>query len=392
MSSWLQMLGIGSGETPVTTITDADVLAAEEARRKRLMVPAAKVAAPSDYVEALGSADTPPTGADDGFGRSSRASLNEYLDSPDYRQYLATLEKNQQDAIVNQKLGVESAQRNVDQFGKLPVQYDLSPLMNLSDSWFGSNLQKGYKAPSSAQELIGARGQLEAALAKNRMGVTEAEKDRLQQNLTNRQKTAQLLVEATNADLKRKELGMQAKDRDAYKKDQQELAITRAFDKDYGDKLNGLSQLRYSLTGLQDVVNKYGGKTPLPTDPDYGEFSSKLAEALVGYNKYFAGLGALSGPDLGIITSGVGLSQTAALNWAKQNILGQNAKVPLTSLINSVDTSVGTLKNDTKLYQKRIPDRTNAAFGNYDAAKVSKVKQAPKISAEDAAALMEAIK
>jgi len=332
--------------------------------------PAAAPANPvvDPYIASLGSGDAPPTGASDAYGPSVLAMANEAYNSPEARKYLAGLEESQKAAIKNQKAGVTSAQGNLDNFLKLPAQYDLSPLMNLSDSWFGSNLQKGYKAPSSAQELIGTRSALEGALAKNRMGVTEAEKDRLQQNLTNRQKMIDTLTNAGIADAKRLEAKTAAGTRSDYKEAQQKLSAEKQFQTEYGKNVLGLAQMRSSLENMRNLISK-NGRIPEIGSEEYNQFKSELSSALTTYNVEYAKLGALAGADLGLLNTRFGTSPSYLDTWLQEKFLNKSISKTLANMAKDADTAVSTLNARTKMYDKFIPDERKITFDAYEKAK-----------------------
>lgn len=323
------------------------------------------------YAASLGSGDAPPTGASDAYGPSALALANENLNSPEVLEYITKLEKSQQQAIDNQKAGIASAQGNVDLFNKQPVQYDLSPLMNLSDSWFGSNLAKGYKAPTTPEEAISAKASLEGALNKARMGLTEAEKDRLQQNLTNRQKTAQILNDAAIADLKRKELGNADKDRLGMKEENQKFARIKEFHTGYGTHVDGLTQMRSSLQNMKNILKKYGGQTPDPINnaEDYGVFNAELSKTLTRYNTDLAKLGALSGSDLDMLKKALNADPNYLTTWIKEKTLGKSMNKAIDNLIGDTDKAAGRIKSYTRSFEKVIPEEYRGVFSAYDAAK-----------------------
>lgn len=390
-SPWLGIQNLPVSEDVASSIA---FKALEEKRKKEALEKLKEAQAVDAYAASLQSSDMPPTGAEDYKGSSAKASINEYLDSPETRAYLADLEKSQQEAIANQKMGVESAQSNLNAFSNLPVQYDLSPLMNLSDSWFGSNLLKGYKSPTSPQELIATRSALEGALAKTRSGVTEAEKDRLQQNLTNRQKTAQLLNDAAIADLKRKELGAADRDRQSFKDEKMKMEMLAKFNKDYGEHIRGVSQMRVAVQDALSILDKTGGKIPEYGSEDYNQYQSEITKVLVNYNRDVAMLGALSGPDKVLLDQIASNDENVAKRAFKEFAFKKDIRGVLKKLASDADTKVSNLKPQTDPYKKYIPDVYDASFGAYEAAKKGSPPQAKtqKLSDEDKAAIEKGLK
>lgn len=395
-SPWVNMYSPDMPKLPLSADVDGSIAvqALEELRKKEAMERLKKAEQVDAYAQSLQSADAPPTGAEDYRGASAKASINEFLDSPESRAYLANLERSQQEAIANQKLGVDSAQANLGAFEKLPVQYDLSPLMNLSDSWFGSNLLKGYKSPSSPQELIAARSALEGALAKTRAGVTEAEKDRLQQNLTNRQKTAQLLTEASIADLKRKELGAADRDRQSYKDEKFKMEMLAKYNKDYGEKIRGVSQMRGAVQDAITILDKNGGKIPEFGSDDYNQYQSEITKVIVNYNRDIAMLGALSGPDKVLLDQIASNDENIAKRAFKEFAFKKDIRGVLNKIAKEADVKVENLKPQTEPYKKYIPEVYNASFGAYEESKKGLLKQAstPKLTDEDKAAIERGLK
>lgn len=70
-------------------------------------------------------------------------------------------QKKLNDQMALQEAGIDESRNLTEQYKALPQKTDLSPLMALSDTWFGGNLQKGYRRPESDQERLMGISQLQ---------------------------------------------------------------------------------------------------------------------------------------------------------------------------------------------------------------------------------------
>jgi hypothetical protein len=84
-----------------------------------------------------------------------------------------------------QKSGLDQLAAFKDKAMKQPVQMDLSPLMALTDSWTGSELQKGYSKPFGPQDAMAFGQKVEEALQKAKNDFSDKELELLR-NQSNR--------------------------------------------------------------------------------------------------------------------------------------------------------------------------------------------------------------
>jgi len=161
-------------------------------------------------------------------------------------QIKAMLSNSENEAIEREMLrgtteGITEEEQALNQLRALPQKMDLSPLMALSDTWFGGNLSKGYTKPLTAEE----RKSLEIKL-----------KNTIQDQ---RLKTAGIAGrDSTLKDI----LKLQQLSQKAEKPSVGEASVDRAFAKEYNDYVaaGGSSTMKYNLNQIDDVIRALEAK------------------------------------------------------------------------------------------------------------------------------------
>jgi hypothetical protein len=222
---------------------------------------------------------------------------------------------NEQLALRQQALGdakgalVEKESQQLDPLQQVNIQ----PLMAATDSWFGGNMSQGYKAPQAAekkeheiQRLKNAISQQEGGLIDDRFNVTRLmmeERRAQEKNMYNEQQAdidralkREMLKEKlmANADLAaNKNASKVAKGADD--KEQKILKTKQA------QTIEAQINLKKAIDQYEGLVDKHGinlaGANKDAMNSAYADLKIKYKEA--------AKLGALTGPDVGIIVDAI---------------------------------------------------------------------------------------
>jgi hypothetical protein len=164
-------------------------------------------------------------------------------------------------------------------------QVDLSPLMALSDTWFGGNLAKSYRAPETLQQNMAAQQQFENQSRAEYGKLTDDEMNMLRQNLLGEQWEHKQKMDAAN-------LGMR----------QQEINAKRAASGQKPLAAESIKRLDYivdgndALTRMKKAVTE--GQAMRPDIPLVGDndFTTALRDAAENYGRMQSG-GAISKPE-----------------------------------------------------------------------------------------------
>jgi len=192
---------------------------------------------------------------------------------------------------------------------EIPAQLDLSPLFALSDTWYGGNLSKGYTPPETSRQKIAQIAQLQAALGRERQGLSDAEVALIKQRLGGEEALAGMQNAREVAALKRRELNQNDQNRKDFKESQEEQRQTEALLKSEPYKaVMGSADAMGAIKKLQSFISVNGLPTD-PTDPKYDEFGSLYETAKIGV-KNAEQLGALTKSDTDITQGFLGPSGT----------------------------------------------------------------------------------
>ena len=113
--------------------------------------------------------------------RSIAAPYTSYMDSPEVQQLIQQMEANRQRATQNQELEISDQEKLLQDYlaKNSKPQLDLSPLMALSDMWFGGNLAGSYKRPTDSKAQLETTAALQQGLQKARGALTDDEQQYL---------------------------------------------------------------------------------------------------------------------------------------------------------------------------------------------------------------------
>lgn len=228
-------------------------------------------------------------------------------DDPEYRALQEQGYGKIRESIDLQRAREQDAQKLLQDYMGQEQQIDLSPLLAYIDSSYGGNLSKGYQRPMSKEERMLKGADLQDIIRKAGAGVSEKELELLRAQMGDKKSEAEILA---NQQYRRDLLAAQkAKSEKKTKIDElptkDRLKIKADFQKQYGQNIQGLAQMAGQAKQLENILNEVGQR-PGVFHPRRKDYTSAVSQMVLAYNKDFAGLGALAGPDLGILTSALG--------------------------------------------------------------------------------------
>ena len=205
---------------------------------------------------------------------------------------------------------IQAIQGALQQTGGRETQLDLSPLMALSDQWYGGNLAQNYRGTDTytAGRQQQDVAKLQQALGARQAQLSDAESQAIAAQLKSEAYNQQVLASQLGA-LTPKEGRTEAADAKSKKASiANKLAYGRP--KAEGDTMETMIDVARSTNRLKSMIASSGGKVPSIGSTDWARFKSQVSQLLTNYNKK-AGLGALAGADLRLLSDTVGVSPEA---------------------------------------------------------------------------------
>ena len=314
-------------------------------------------------------APLPPNSNAGGFG--APGGTDAYLGLPKgyrskYDALMKKLDARGKTSLEKQQAGLDDMQNllKLNLGGK--AQLDLSPLLSLADAWTGSNMAKNYDGRSQNSDQQKTILGLQQALQKGRNDLSENEVNLIKSQLGNEMQLAEL--EGRGADRK-----LDKEKNDAFKnanfellKEQKSQNIRESMNKTkQSDRINGVMDMHQALNSYEDLVRKHGINAT-------GKEASAINNAYEGLTLAFkkAGeLGALSGPDMGILERSINRAGGLEAYWKQwasggvPAILEQVGQMRRASK-HSYDRDMSTLKS---VY----PKGAESIFSNYESQRKS---------------------
>lgn len=192
--------------------------------------------------------------------QSPWATIDPFKNNDDLNTYQSIQKRLQDYAPKSAQTAAQNNLENVryqDQINNLPVQTDLTPLMQLADAWSGSKLTQTYKPPTTPAERIGMMQKIQSEIDKN--------SDNMDDNQIKILKT-QLETQA------QKENKMYQID--SLKAQKDIFAANRAADKQYQHEQNELKVKQHQ----DEIVAKHFDTAVKGYDSDTKETRQKLDE------------------------------------------------------------------------------------------------------------------
>lgn len=282
-----------------------------------------------------------------------------------YAPLLQDLDVSRQAAVDDQRRGISEYEdllkSHLDKTGQ-GQKIDLSPLMALSDTWFGGNLAGNYKRPTDSKAALETTAALQQGLQKARGALTDDEMQYLATRGSLLQKANESRVNQDIAKARLEESKAATGAAKDYKNEKLSLEQKDKYNKEFGKVINGSSVFITSAQKVKDIIRQNGGEIPY-TGPLAKEFESEVGGMMANYNRYVAELGALSGPDASIIEKKIGVSVNSMPNF-----IGSNVKGGGQSVNRVLDNILGNMKES----HERTRERIKTIYGGYadDAFKV----------------------
>lgn len=207
-----------------------------------------------------------------------------------------------QKSLTGQQEQLSLAEKRLLEAQKSKGQMNLAPLARLVDVWTGSNLASAYMPPQSKEKIV---QQLQDAVLKARGDLTQSELDMYAKTLGLQQRQEEMKASREDRELRRLESMKAGETATGLKNMKLELEVTEKIGKsDEGKKIKGLTDFVNSLNAYRNLVKKYGLEgNPLGSDAKR-DMESAYSDLKIKY-KEAANLGALAGPDIGIVVEGI---------------------------------------------------------------------------------------
>lgn len=289
--------------------------------------------------------------------------------TPETAALLKQLDEAHQGAIGGQEQGVTAAEQQLkDYLAKNEDKLDLTPLLQLADTWTGSSLSRGYQKPETEIQRMGVINELQNGLNKARTGLTQQQTDYLKDRfgiINNAEQTA-AMRDTAKAKLAEGEAAKESKD--AIRADEKLMQYGREYHKDYGDPIKNLGSFASTVTDLKNMMAKNGGQVPGPSSPLFAEYRAAVGKLTTRYNSDIAKLGALAGGDLGILRDTLGQGTDAVENWKRQNFFSspESASRILDSLLEDSDRTVNNAEKEVALrFKNKVDDQYQNSRENY---------------------------
>ena len=221
---------------------------------------------------------------------------------------------------------------------------DLSPLMALSDNWFGGNMAGSYNAGFTGDKKQAQILALQNALGKRQGQLSDAEQKSIADQIGKEYYGQQVMggmIDSTQE--KKPTIGDARRER----KDILDNKYKYSRHPKHGDIMKGMTDIARSSKKISGILEVRGGRVPSINSPDYAVFQSNVSRMLTNYNKV-AGLGALAGSDLDLLQKAIGLSPVAYESKLKEVINRGGMEAVLKDLNNTMDAQAKAVGADAR--------------------------------------------
>lgn len=286
-----------------------------------------------------------------------------------YQQLLAQLGGAESAALAEQGKGIKGLEAEADKLRAKDLKTDLSPALALYDSWFGTNTASQYTRPQTEEERDAQVLALEQAIQKNRGAMSDTEVSLIREKLGLAEKRVEAgeraeerqtdrefkeRMAAEDRAYKQRALEFQAQMRQDAKDAQKDMKLSSEEQDDRNSlekskslmRANGSIELNKAIKDYESLVDGVEG----PIDNDAPAVRGAYTRALIAF-KNAAELGALSGPDMGLVQGQISDASTAEAYFRdklgiagdKDSIKSQLAEIRKGTKAN-FDQFYGTLK------------------------------------------------
>lgn len=308
-------------------------------------------------------------------------------------------------ALDAQGAGIKTLEEHVNAMKNKELQTDLSPVLGLYDSWFGTNMQGGYARPMSAdqrdervlalEEMVQkARGDLsetDVNLLRSKLGIAEKRIESKEAGARHaedidfkerelqykRESDAAMQQNALDTKLLMAELERTKQATDAGQKDRSEIDKSKTT-----DRVVGNIEFASALTNLGQMLEEEPSDGPLDFDRNPA-LKAAYTRALVSF-KNAAGLGALANADLALAAGQI-KDPVAFDAWFKGQVLGGTHSTAKTQIKESLKGTKQVFDQFHKQLQATYPSEgarplLNEFTRQYESAAKTKAVQAPQVA------------
>lgn len=286
-----------------------------------------------------GAPATPGGGSRSWSGHTGKLPPLQQADMAEYDRIARELETMGAAQVAQQQQGIDELKAQADAMRQREGDVDLSPLLALSDTWFGGNTQKGYTAPQTRDEREQGVLALEQYVQKSKQSLTDDQIGLLQNRLGLAEKRVASEERAIDRQAERESEERRHSESVAMRMMMaQQAADTKASFKDQETRQNMLKtpelQAIGGITDFNSVLNRYEQKVK-----DYGvnlvgiekqELEGLFSELAVKY-KEAKRLGALAGPDMNLVKGSIGKADDLG-GWIKDKFAGGDGAGVLATL------------------------------------------------------------
>lgn len=206
-------------------------------------------------------------------------------------------EKAQEKEALNlQKDGIKSAEERLQSFLGKENQLDLTPLLNLSDMWFGGNLKAGYKAPMTEEQRSRAVQDLQDAVLKAKTGYSANILQGLKNARSARQEEQDAMLKAKAAEAQISALLDGQKLKQNKQEPEKEIAINdKILRSKEAEVIRGTVQMNNAINNYANTIKKHS--SDLMTAEAVADIGQAYNDALMAFREANV-LGALAQADL----------------------------------------------------------------------------------------------
>jgi type II secretory pathway pseudopilin PulG len=283
-----------------------------------------------------------------------------YTENPEYKAKLGELETLRGVAQKQQQGGVDDYEKLLKEHlaRNAKPQMDLSPLLALNDSWFGTNLRSGYSKPQDSKGVLETTANLQGGLQKARDSLTDNQANYLNQQIQAYQRGDQTKAQLLEAAGRLEQAKAQTVAARGSKDEGVNIRARENYEKEFGKSTNALGEFVSSIRDVKNTIAAAGGKIPDPGSPQRAQYDSAVSRMLTRYNADVAKLGALAGGDLNLLTKAVGSNPELIQGWFQGIQRGGAAgtlKV-LDGLEKDSDKTVENYGRRIKIWGNRVDD------------------------------------
>jgi hypothetical protein len=297
---------------------------------------------------------------------SSQAALpfgfQQYTNRPEDMQVLNEYTANQARSQEQQQQGVNQYEQLLKEHLAKSVnpQLDLSPLMALSDTWYGGNLAQNYKRPTDSKANLQTTVELQQGLQKAKDALTDNQASTLKTKMNYLQQADQTALNALMAQARDRETQRNAGENRDFKDTKLNIDVKKDYRKNYGENIRGTASFTAHANDAYEILKRNGGTIPM-TGADKAAYDTATSRMSTDYNKYIAGLGALAGSDLALINQGLGVDESIMGTFLRQGVKG-GGKATMDGLQQIMDRNDAVLERARENVNEEYGGLANKAF------------------------------